>query len=70
MDLVPSLCVCVEGGVLPWKMPLDCLDQVASKACAYELSGMVAKKETGPNWPSPHRSAQKENTEMPNSCCK
>ena len=48
MYLVPS-CVCVVvvvGGVLPWKMPLDCLDRVASKACVHELRGMVAKKES------------------------
>ena len=58
------------SGVLPWKMPLDCLDQVASRPCVHELRRMVAKKETVPNWPSPHCSAHKENTEMPDSCCK
>ena len=48
MYLVRS-CVCVVvvgGGVIPWKMPLDCLDRVASKACVHELRGMVAKKES------------------------
>ena len=43
-----QLCMCGggSGDVLPWKMPLDCLDRVASRACVHELRGMVAKKES------------------------
>ena len=66
MCLVPSL----GRGVAAQGMPLDCLHLETSGACVHEFNGMVAKKETVPNWPSPHGSVQKEKTEMPNSCCK
>ena len=47
-----QLCMCGggSGDVLPWKMPLDCLDRVASRAC------VAGQSRLPPRPRGPHRS--------------